>query len=184
VNTYGRDQILAFLAEVDELLAEPVSMEIIGGAAALLAYGARSATKDIDSFAPIDERIRQAARLTFHKIPLDQRAVGVADPPYNYEDRHQRLDLPFHNLTVFVPERHDLLLMKALRAARHDEEVIEEMHQVEPFDLETIIERYNSEMSHAVGNHDIFDQRIQLIVEKLFNSKSARRLGKAAKRLK
>ena len=182
MKTYGRDQILAFLAEVDELLAEPVSMEIIGGAAALLAYGARSATKDIDSFTPIDERIRRAAPLTSHKIPLDRAAV--ADPPYNYEDRRQRLDLPFRNLVVWVPERHDLLLMKAVRAARHDEEVIVEMHRAEPFDLETIIERYNSEMGQAVGNHDIFDQNIQLIVEKLFNSKSARRLGKAAKRLK
>jgi hypothetical protein len=27
---------------------------------------------------------------------------------------------------VWVPERHDLLLMKAVRAARHDEEVIVE----------------------------------------------------------
>ena len=182
MKTYGRDHVLAFLAEVDELLAEPVPMEIIGGAAALLAYGAVSPTKDIDSFVDIDERIRRAAPLTVHKIPLDH--ATVADVPYNYEDRRQRLDLPFHNLVVFVPERHDLLLMKALRAARHDEEVIEEMHQAEPFDLETIVERYNTEMGHAVGNHDIFDQRIQLIVEKLFGGKSARRLGKVAKRSK
>ena len=43
-------------------------MEIIGGAAALLAYGAHSATKDIDSLANIDERIQQAARRTTRTI--------------------------------------------------------------------------------------------------------------------
>jgi hypothetical protein len=180
VKTYGRDQILVFLVEVDELLAEPVSMEIIGGAAALLAYGATSATKDIDSFAPIDERIRRAAPFTIHKIPLDR--ASVADPPYNYEDRRQRLDLPFCNLVVWVPERHDLLLMKAARAARHDEEVIVEMHKAEPFNLETIIERYNEEMGHAIGDPKIQDQKIALIVEKLFGAKSVRRIGTSSKR--
>ena len=39
-------------------------------------------------------------------------------------------------------------------------------------------------MDHAVGNHDIFDQKIQLIVEKLFDNKNARRLGEKAKRLR
>ena len=134
MKTYGRDQVLEFLAEIDEILAEPVALEIIGGAAALLAYGARNSTKDIDSFASIDERIRQAATRVAHKIPLDQAAV--ADPPYNYEDRRQRLNLPFRNLVVIVPEKHDLLLMKAVRGSRHDDEVIQEMHLAEPFDLE------------------------------------------------
>jgi hypothetical protein len=58
------------------------------------------------------------------------------------------------------------------------------MHQAKPFDLEMIVERCNNEVSHAVGNHDIFEQRIKLIVEKLFGGKSVRRLGKAAKRSK
>ena len=180
MKTFGRDQVLAFLVEVDELLDEPVPMEIIGGAAALLAYGARSATKDIDSFANIDERIGRAALLTAHKIPLDR--ASVADPPYNYEDRRQCLDLPFRHLRVWVPERHDLLLMKAVRAARHDEEVIQEMHEAEPFDLEVIVKRYNEEMGQVIGDHRILDQKIQLILEKLFGPQSARRIWKANKR--
>lgn len=179
MKTFGRDDVLAFLVEVDELLTEPVGMEIIGGAAALLAYGATSATKDIDSFENIDERISRVALLTARKIPLDRAAV--ADPPYNYEDRRQRLNLPLRNLTVWVPERHDLLLMKAVRAARHDEEVIQEMHEAEPFDLEIIVKRYNEEMGQIIGDHRILDQKLQLIVEKLFGPKSARRIGKAKK---
>jgi hypothetical protein len=180
VKTYGRDQILLFLAEIDDLLDEPVAMEIIGGAAALLAYGAQTATKDIDSFLPIDARISRAADLATRKIPLDRAAV--ADPPWNYEDRLRRLELPFRHLAVVVPDRHDLLLMKALRAARHDEEVIQEMHEVEPFDLKTIVQRYDDEMGQAIGDHQILDLKLELILEKLFGASAARRARKGRRR--
>jgi hypothetical protein len=176
VKKYARDEILRFLAEVDELLDEPVKMEIIGGAAALIAYGAQSPTKDIDSFEGIDERISRAALLVPHKIPLDR--ATVADPPWYYLDRCQHLDLPFRKLVICVPERHDLFLMKAVRSSRHDDEVIQEMHQAEPFDLETIVERYNEEMGQAIGDHDILDQKIELLLEILFGERGRRKVGK------
>jgi hypothetical protein len=176
MKMFGREQVLQFLTEIDALLEEPVAMEIIGGAAALLAYGATSPTKDVDSLANIDESIRRAAALTTHRIRLDR--ATVADPPYNYEDRRVMLDLPFRKLVVWVPERHDLFLMKAMRSSKHDEEVLQEMHKVEPFDLEMIVTRYNEEMSQAIGDHKILDLHIQLLVEKLFGGKSIRRFGK------
>lgn len=46
MKTYNREHILRFLIEVDEMLDESVAMEMIGGAAALLAYGAIRPTKD------------------------------------------------------------------------------------------------------------------------------------------
>ena len=72
--------------------------------------------------------------------------------------------------------------MKAVRAARHDEEVIQEMHEAEPFDLEVIVKRYNEEMGQVIGDHRILDQKLQLILEKLFGPQSARRIWKAKKR--
>jgi hypothetical protein len=176
MKTYGRDDILRFLAEIDEQLFAPAAIEIIGGAAALLAYGATSPTKNIDSFLNIDHQIQQAASRTTQKIPLDRAAI--ADPPYNYEDRRRPLDLPFRYLTVWVPEKHDILLMKTVRAMRHDEEVLQEMHHAEPFNLDIIVERYNTEMGQAIGDHNILDQKIALIVEKLFGGRSTRRFGK------
>lgn len=180
MKTYNREHILRFLIEVDEMLDESVAMEMIGGAAALLAYGAIRPTKDIDSFVPIDEKILRAARGVTHKIPLDQ--VTVADPPYNYEDRRKRVDLPLRYLTVVVPERHDLFLMKAIRAMRNDEEVLMEMHQAEPFDLDTLVERYRSEMIQAIGDHDILDQKLELLLEKLFGGRGLRRFGRKKSR--
>ena len=40
MKTFGREELIGFLRQIDEQLKEPVAMEIIGGAAALLAYGA------------------------------------------------------------------------------------------------------------------------------------------------
>ena len=59
----------------------------------MLAYGAHSPTKDIDSLAANDERIREASQHTSLAIPLDWAAV--ADPPYNYEDRRRHLRVRF-----------------------------------------------------------------------------------------
>ena len=81
---------------------------------------------------------------------------------------------------LWVPERHDILVMKALRASTHDLQVIEEMHRTQPFHLETIVERYNFEMRRAIlalGGHQIFDQRIRLVLEKLFGGKYVRGSG-------
>jgi serine/threonine protein kinase len=177
-RTFGREQILAFLTEIDGMLHEPVVMEMIGGAAALLVHGARSETKDINSLSAFDERILLLAPHTTHKIPLVQAPVPYA--PHTYEERRYRPDLPLGNLVLWVPERHDILVMKALRASTHDLQVIEEMHRTQPFHLETIVERYNFEMRRAIlalGGHQIFDQRIRLVLEKLFGGKYVRGSG-------
>jgi hypothetical protein len=177
-RTFGRAQILAFLTEIDGRLHEPVVMEMVGGAAALLVHGARSETKDINSLSAFDERLMRLAPLTTHKIPLVQAPVPHA--PVTYEERRYRPDLPFRNLVLWVPERHDILVMKALRASNHDLRVIEEMHKTVPFNLETIVELYNFEMRQAIlalGGHQIFDQRIRLVLERLFGGRYVRGSG-------
>jgi serine/threonine protein kinase len=63
-RTFGRDEILAFLGEIDALLEEPLAMEITDGAAALLAYGAKTPTKDVNTYTSIDDKILRAARQT------------------------------------------------------------------------------------------------------------------------
>ena len=100
--------------------------------------------------------------------------------PIAYEERRYKPDLPLRNLVLWVPERHDLLMMKALRAAKHDLRVIKEMNEITPFDMETIVERYNFEMRRtiqALGGHQIFDQRIRAILEMLFGGRYVRGSG-------
>ena len=171
--TFGRDELLMFLQEIDDLLDGEAALEIVGGAAAVLAYGATEPTKDIDSFSPIDERISAAAARTSLRISLDRRAGAVGDAPINYEDRRLRLDLPFRRLAIWVPERHDLLLMKTVRSSRHDDEVIEEMHKVEPFQLDLLIDRFNAEMGHVIGDPVELSFRFADVIVRLFGRAAA-----------
>jgi len=171
--TFGRDEILAFLAEVDSELDGPAGMEIIGGAAALLAYGAQSPTKDINTLASVDERILHAAVLANSKIPINAVAAIV---PTGYEDVRERLALPFRHLVVWVPSRYHLLLMKAVRGSRRDVDVILEMHRVKPFDLELIVERSNDQVLRSYGNLETLEH-VYLIIEKLFGPNRVHRVG-------
>lgn len=59
MKTFGRLELLSFLGEIDDQLVEPAAIEIVGGAAALLAYGALRPTKDVDCFGSLDERIQR-----------------------------------------------------------------------------------------------------------------------------
>jgi hypothetical protein len=176
VNTFGRDELLSFLAEIDEILEEPAAIEIIGGAAALLAYGAARPTKDVDCIGSLDAHIRRAAGRTKLRIPIDRAAV--ADPPYNYEDRLQPVNLHFKKLTVWVPERHDLLLMKAVRAARHDVEVLQQVHKSQPFQLDVRLDRFNREMGQAIIDPRILKLQFAHIIEVLFGPAAAKKVGK------
>lgn len=173
MKAFGRDELRLFLAEIDELLAAPKAIEIVGGAAALLAYGASRPTKDVDCFGDLDEEVRHAAERTKSRIPIDRAAV--ADPPWDYEDRRQPLDLHLGKLGVWVPERHDLLLMKAVRAARHDVQVIQEMHAAEPFQLDVLLDRFMREMGQATIDPRILELQFAHIVEVLFGPAAARK---------
>jgi hypothetical protein len=172
MNTFGKDELIAFLHEVDEQLTAPVAIEVIGGAAALLAYGAKRPTKDVDCLGRIDSRIQKAAAHTHLKIPIDR--VTVADPPYDYEDRRTPIDLSFRNLSIWVPERHDLLLMKSVRAARHDVEVLQQIHSAFPFQLDILIERFDKEMGQATIDPKILSLQFAHILETLFGSAAAK----------
>jgi serine/threonine protein kinase len=171
--TFGRDEILAFLAEIDSKLERPTGIEIIGGAAALLAYGARSPTKDINTLANVDERILSAAFLSNPKIPINPVAAVV---PTGYEDSRERLALPFRNLLIWIPSRYHLLLMKAVRASRRDVDAIVEMHRAKPFDLELIVERSNDQVLRSYGNLETLEHTY-LIIEKLFGPNRVHRVG-------
>jgi serine/threonine protein kinase len=169
--TFGRQKILAFLRDIDGKLDRPAGMEIIGGAAALLAYGAQSPTKDI--VLSVDDSIPRAAESATRPVPIHRADVPV---PTGHEDSRERLVPGFRNLVVWVPSRYHLLLMKAVRASRRDVDVIVEMHRAFPFDLEVIVERSNEQSPRAFGNLETL-AHVGLLVEKLFGPNRVHRVG-------
>jgi Nucleotidyltransferase of unknown function (DUF6036) len=168
---FEKPELTRFLVEVDRALSAPGSVVIIGGAAAILQYGATRPTVDIDTYsvAPtgLEDAIRKAWTATGLEISVEYAAV--ADAPYNYEDRLERLRSPrLERLQVLVPERHDLALMKITRAEERDLVVLDQMHAKRPFDSETLVSRYLDEMSHAAQDPRILRQKFLLSTARLF----------------
>jgi len=62
----------------------------------------------------VKQAYEKAKKDTGLDIPLSQ--AGVADAPYNFEDRLTTYDeIPMQKLVVRIPEIHDLILMKGIR---------------------------------------------------------------------
>lgn len=177
-------QLTRFLQAVDRNLQGPTELVVIGGTAALLAYGARRTTMDIDTAHPCQpelyEAVKAARRETGLEIPIEY--PGVEDPPFAYEARLQPVPIPgLERLTIRVPEKHDLVLMKTVRGQESDLQVAEEIHRNDPLDLDVLIERWRLEMPQAIGDRRRLDGNFLVLVERLFGEEGAeaarKRLG-------
>ena len=93
----------------------------------------------------------------------------MADAPWNFEQRLVRVRAPeLKRLRVKVPEKHDLVLMKALRGYEHDIETAVAIHQTSGLVADTLLYRYLGEMDHVVGDPARLDMNILAVVECVF----------------
>jgi hypothetical protein len=169
MRTFLKDELERFLAAIDEAMAQPIETIVIGGTAGALHYGVTRATHDIDTWTTVQGDLAAAAErarvATGLEIPLTKS--GVADAPLDFESRLERVLPRLHRLRVFVPEKHDLALMKAMRGYEHDLQAIAEMHAHSALDLDTLIRRFQDEMT-PVGDPDRVRGNILAVVERLF----------------
>lgn len=169
MRTFLRRQLETFLRAVDAALDEPVEVVVIGGSAAALHYGVGRATHDIDTWTNVEAGLAAAAAsaraATGLDVPLQKS--GVADAPVDFESRLERVLPDLRKLTLFVPERHDLVLMKAVRCYEHDLEAIAEIHAHSRLDLDILVERFREEMS-PVGDPVRLRRNFLVVVERLF----------------
>jgi hypothetical protein len=169
-RAFGAEEIRVFLRAVDRHLTRRTRIEIIGGGAAALAHGATSTTADIDTFTPttadLEEAVARATRDTGLKLPLLQ--AGVADVPINYEDRLERQLPELERLEVWVLEKHDLALSKALRWHEPDAQQMREIRDGVGLSCELLIERFRNEMSHVMGDPARVRMNFLAMIEDLF----------------
>jgi uncharacterized nucleotidyltransferase DUF6036 len=169
METFLRDQLERFLEAVDAALARPVEVVVIGGTAAAIHYGVRRATRDIDTWTTVHADLAAAAEraraVTGLEVPILRS--GVADAPYEFESRLERVLPALRKLTVLVPEKHDLVLMKAVRSYEHDVDAIAEMHALAPLDLDILVRRFEEEMT-PIGDPDRIRGNFLVVVERLF----------------
>jgi hypothetical protein len=93
LRRYRRDEIEQFLTGVDAALSQPARVVVIGGSAAALHYGVTRATHDIDTWnairADLAAAIERAQQTT--GLPIPMGTSGVAEPPYEFESRLERV---------------------------------------------------------------------------------------------
>ena len=179
MNIYQTEELNRFLEEVDVHLAEFTPLLIIGGAAVALGYGIDRATRDIDTWEELPDELAEAVikarETTKLEIPLHHAAV--ADAPYEFESRLQQIALQgLKRLVIFVPEKHDLVLMKIIRCYEHDLEAAEAIHSRWTLDFYLLVERYLEEMGHVIGDRKMLDLKMLATVERVFDESKLRTL--------
>jgi hypothetical protein len=149
MRRFIKDELERFLGAVDQALVQPVEVIVIGGTAAALHYGVTRATHDIDTWTIVQGDLAAAAERARVATGLDIPVThsGVADAPFDFESRLERVLPHLDRLRVLVPEKHDLALMKAVRGYEHDLQAIAEIHAHSPLDLATLIRRFQDEMT-------------------------------------
>jgi hypothetical protein len=178
-SAMGRDEVVAWLHEIDRLLVGPVGIQLVGTSAALLGYGAQTPIRNLKILSPIPEEILRASDLATTKFCLRPDSSPV---PSGYSDTCQRLDLGLHKLTVWVPDRYRLLLMMASEGAREDLRFIEEMHSARPFDIDVMVECCNDSNQYVYRNVQTLE-RVCLIIERLFGPNRAHIWGIVSTRI-
>lgn len=151
MKRYSRAELVAFLRRVDARLTTPEVLEVIGGAAAVLKYGASAPTKDIDTWNRVPKAVQDAADAVGamgQGVPL--APAGVAEIPNDAELRFKTVSIGLKKLVVRVPDRYDLALSKTIRGYDNDLQVIREMHEKKPFSLKRLVALFETEMDGAV----------------------------------
>lgn len=178
------EEIQAFLIVLDHNLTGPLYLEVIGSAAAVLAYGLDRDTRDFDttiSIAKFSEAWHKTSEEMDLPIPLDQ--VTVHQPPEGYESRLKRLRVPdLKHIQIHVPEKHDWALMKIARLSDKDLEHILDVAVRIGFNAKIFLKRFLNEMwmSHGYKGDLVFSFLVAM--EAIFGSKIAKRMEKAIKK--
>jgi len=181
MNQFPPEELISFLQVTDNYLTKRCDLIIIGGAAASLAYGVTRTTSDIDSISQIPDHLANALDLanakTGFSIPVSY--VGVFEPPYDYKVRLSPLEnLALTKLQLFVPEKHDLALMKIVRGYENDIQVIEEIHQNFPLEFDILVGRFMNEMTQVIGDLKSIRLNFLVMIEVLFGDEQAQEAAK------
>lgn len=172
---FSTDEIARFLTAVDGFLEQPSAMVIIGGSAIGLVFGVELTTRDVDTFesdlAGIAGALERARQATALRVPVGPAAV--ADIPWNYEDRLTRILPALERLHVLAPEKHDLVLSKLVRGFPNDMQHLQDLHERDPIELDTLIDRCAAEMTHVIGGTEKLHEHVGECVERLWGELAA-----------
>jgi hypothetical protein len=143
-----------FLLDVDQSLAEPISLHCLGGFVATIRYGRARTTSDVDfiEIIPFDklsmlQRLAGLGTVLARKHGLYVQRVTIASLPESYADRLTAL-FPgqLRHLTLLALDPYDFALSKLGRNSPVDREDIAHLARAVPLDPDLLRTRYEREL--------------------------------------
>jgi hypothetical protein len=163
----------SFLRELDNIAAEPVRLDCIGGFVVTMLYGLDRPTADVDvleiapqSAADAFAEVAMLGGPLYKKYGIYLDPVTVVQPPYEYESRlTEMFPGAFQHLRLMAPDPYDLALTKLERNIERDRNDIRYLARAVPFDLNLLRERYRIELRPYLGNPLREDMTLQLWID-------------------
>lgn len=154
MDKFGREDIEEFLRAVGRNLKEPFRIDLLGEAVAILKFGAKRGTGDIDLMTDIQPVIGAfQAAWEDTGLSIEVSTVSVYDVPYEFEGRMEMVEIPgLEKLQVYAPDRNDWALMKISRSLQKDIQDVIEVHERVGLEYDILLERFLTEMTHMTGN--------------------------------
>jgi hypothetical protein len=174
----------SFFSDIDQALSQEVELHCLGGFVAKVLYDLERETADVDIL-PVatNSEIDAALRLGLEGSKLHKKhgvylqIVGLAPIPYDYESRLTEIyPGSFKHTHLFALDPYDLALSKIERNSLRDRDDVIHLARRVPFDLDTLRDRFETEMRPDLGNPDrearTLQQWIELIEEDRLGAKA------------
>lgn len=176
-------EFLDFFRDIDarldkESLAGKITLYIFGGAAAVLAYGSRRGTMDIDAY--IEDRAIKTKLLNWagHGSELENKhglylhsantELMLIESPDWKERSIEILRGKLKHIQIMALGKEDLILSKLSRYNDRDREDIQCIFGKYKIDPQKLIKYYKSARQYFVGNLETLDTTFNIVLKEYF----------------
>ncbi len=182
----GEEELLAFLKDIDarfdeEGLTSKTALYVFGGAAAVIAYGSRRGTEDIDAWLE-DGRVQKkledlagkdtdlAKKHHIYFQPANTSIMLIEEPEWRSRSV-KILKGKLKHFTVMAVGKEDLILSKLGRYNDRDREDIRFLAEEHEVDVGKLIAYYKVARGYYVGHHPTLDATFNVVLEEHFGHK-------------
>ncbi len=180
------EELFEFLKEIDARFAKDappskITLYVLGGAAAVIAYGSKRGTEDIDAWLE-DSRMRTrlqelagkdtdlAKKHQIYFQPANMSIMLIEEPEWR-ERAIEILKGRFKHLRIMAASKEDLILSKLGRYNNRDREDIRFIAEERKVDVKKLIAHYKAARGYYVGDLRSLDQTFNAVLEEHFGHK-------------
>ena len=171
------DSLRTLLQAIDAELTAPVEVALLGSSALDARYRSSHATSELEMALAVGPEARRGVERASANLGASTSLIPAADVrgPAAWQSRLVPVDsADLRFLRPFTPERHDLALMRCLRATTHDLQAVEDIHAADPLRLGVLLARYY-ETDEPALNAEVTRMGFLALVERLFGPEAAAR---------